>query len=721
MLRYNKNLGMLLSLNKPQKKAVLHNKGPLLILAGAGSGKTRALTHRLAYLVKKRKISPHKILCLTFTNKAAEEMKERTAKLLELNNISFPWMGTFHSVCARILRREIKNLGQGFTHNFTIYDEDDSLSLIKKIMKEKGIDNNKFAPEVIKSIISRAKQEVMGPKRFQNYYINSQITEITAKIYKKYETELRMANALDFDNLINKTIELFQKEKIILNKYHHLFQHILVDEYQDTNHAQYLLLKILAKKHQNICVVGDDWQSIYRFRGADFRNILEFKKDYPETKIIKLEENYRSTGNIIEAAQSVIENNTIRSEKKLFSKNFKGEKVKVFNVLNQEEEGELIIKILQSLNKNYSKNYKNSVVLYRTNAQSRTLEEIMLRYSIPYRIIGGLRFYERKEIKDIIAYLKIIDNPNDLVSLRRIINTPPRGISKQTTEKLNNQILLDIAHNRLKKNRLHLSPRAQNSLLRFSKIIQEMRREINKLKNASRIISYVLKKTGYKEYLLDGTEGGIARYENIQELKSVATTYSSLKARESLQLFLEEVTLLSEIDNYDKESKALTLMTLHNAKGLEFENVFIAGLEEGIFPHSRSQTNREDLEEERRLFYVGMTRAMKRLYLISAIERLIWGGKQINPPSRFIGEISPSVIESTGSQIISAPIKSAEEIGEEPQVKELHLEIGDKISHPNFGIGVIIAIDDDEIIVRFKKLGQKRLSAFYAPIKKVII
>jgi len=712
---------MLLSLNKPQKKAVLHNKGPLLILAGAGSGKTRALTHRLAYLVKKRKISPHKILCLTFTNKAAEEMKERTAKLLELNNISFPWMGTFHSVCARILRREIKNLGQGFTHNFTIYDEDDSLSLIKKIMKEKGIDNNKFAPEVIKSIISRAKQEVMGPKRFQNYYINSQITEITAKIYKKYETELRMANALDFDNLINKTIELFQKEKIILNKYHHLFQHILVDEYQDTNHAQYLLLKILAKKHQNICVVGDDWQSIYRFRGADFRNILEFKKDYPETKIIKLEENYRSTGNIIEAAQSVIENNTIRSEKKLFSKNFKGEKVKVFNVLNQEEEGELIIKILQSLNKNYSKNYKNSVVLYRTNAQSRTLEEIMLRYSIPYRIIGGLRFYERKEIKDIIAYLKIIDNPNDLVSLRRIINTPPRGISKQTTEKLNNQILLDIAHNRLKKNRLHLSPRAQNSLLRFSKIIQEMRREINKLKNASRIISYVLKKTGYKEYLLDGTEGGIARYENIQELKSVATTYSSLKARESLQLFLEEVTLLSEIDNYDKESKALTLMTLHNAKGLEFENVFIAGLEEGIFPHSRSQTNREDLEEERRLFYVGMTRAMKRLYLISAIERLIWGGKQINPPSRFIGEISPSVIESTGSQIISAPIKSAEEIGEEPQVKELHLEIGDKISHPNFGIGVIIAIDDDEIIVRFKKLGQKRLSAFYAPIKKVII
>lgn len=712
---------MLSLLNKPQKEAVLHEKGPLLILAGAGSGKTKALTHRLAYLVKVRKTSPYNILCLTFTNKAAGEMKERTAKLLGIKIINFPWMGTFHSVCARILRREIQNLGEGFAQNFTIYDEDDSLALIKKIMKEFGVDNKKFAPEVIKSIISRAKQEAVGPKKFQNQYVNSQITEISAKIFQKYEKELRQANALDFDNLINKTIELFKKEKPILKKFQNQFLHILVDEYQDTNRAQYLLLKLLAKKHHNICVVGDDWQSIYRFRGADFRNILDFKKDYPETKIIKLEENYRSTGNIIDAAQSVIENNTVRSEKKLFSRNPRGEKVKIFNVLNQEAEGELIIKILQSLNKNYDKNYQDSVILYRTNAQSRALEEILLRYSIPYRIIGGLRFYERKEIKDIIAYLKIIDNPNDLVSLRRIINTPPRGISRQTIERLNNQILRTIAQNGPKESELTLNPRAKNAVLKFSKLIQKMRRDIDKFNDASEIISYVLKKTGYKEYLLDGTEEGIVRYENIQELKSVATTYSSLKAKESLRSFLEEVTLLSEIDNYDKESNAITLMTLHNAKGLEFKNVFITGLEEGLFPHSRSRGEPEELEEERRLFYVGMTRAMERLHLISATERLIWGGIQVNPQSRFIEEISPAVVEFADSHLISVPFESAEEIGEEPQIKEHDFEIGDRIDHSNFGRGTIAAIDDEEIIVRFEKLGEKRLSPAYAPIKKVTL
>ena len=710
---------MLNSLNAKQKEAVLHHKGPLLILAGAGSGKTKALTHRLAYLVKKRNVSPLNILCLTFTNKAANEMKERVYKLLNYKG-QIPWMGTFHSICAKILRREIERLGQGFNSNFTIYDENDALSLIKKIMREKEFDIKKFAPQTIRAIISNAKNELISPTQFRNISHRSGFEKIASQIYFAYEKELKSANALDFDNLINKTIELFKNPAIIL-KYQHLFLYILVDEYQDTNHAQYIFLKKLAKFHQNICVVGDDWQSIYRFRGADFRNILEFKKDYHKAKIIKLEENYRSTKNILESAQSVIQNNTLRSEKKLYTSNDDGEKVKVLSLLNHEEECEFVVKEINNLNKEKNVNYNNSVILYRTNAQSRALEEILIRYNIPYRIIGGVRFYERKEIKDILAYLNFINNPLDANSLRRIINVPPRGISKNILNFIKNKVLLSIVNqyeNTRQKNIKNLPQRTINSFSRFSSLIKTLRQKTKTL-NIAKFIPALLKLTGYKDYILDGTEEGESRYENIKELISVAQSYSNLLPKESLKSFLEETSLIADIDNYDDKLPAITLMTLHNSKGLEFDNVFIVGMEEGIFPHSRSMLDPEELEEERRLCYVGMTRAKQRLYLLCAKERLLWGGMQSNPASRFIDEINPLFIENLSTDDFEDENILDENMGEESQIKEISLNIGDKVIHPNFGKGNVEIINDDEVLVNFSIAGRKKLSIEYAPLRKI--
>jgi DNA helicase-2/ATP-dependent DNA helicase PcrA len=657
-------------------------------------------------------------------------MKERVYKLLKGSSIHIPWMGTFHSVCAKILRREIVNLGEGFTPNFTIFDEDDSLSLIKKIMGNLHFDTKRFAPQMVKAIISKAKNELIDEGKFIRIYGRDTFTRIVANVYKEYERELRATNALDFDNLINKTVALFRLKRkpindlgryeTILEKYQEIFRYILVDEYQDTNHAQYFLLKILAARHKNIAVVGDDWQSIYRFRGADFRNILEFKRDYSKTKIIKLEQNYRSTGNIIDAAQSAIEKNAMRSKKKLFTQNEKGEKVKVIEVANHEEEGELAIKEIKLLNQAQKNIYNNSVILYRTNAQSRALEETMIRYNIPYRIIGGVRFYKRKEIKDILAYLKIIDNPKDTVSARRIINTPSRGISKTTLARLGDDLLIKLISNSINKKDigLPLSPRTINALVNFSALVNELR-EASRKKNITLSIPYLLEKTLYKDYLLDGTEEGVMRFENTKELLSVAQNYSALAPDVSLRSFLEEVTLISEVDNYDAKTDALTLMTIHNAKGLEFDHVFIVGLEEGIFPHSRSMSDPEEIEEERRLFYVGMTRARKNLFLVSARERLFWGGVQSNTRSRFIGEVDPQFIELCDIGEENDRIQIIEENGSvDSQVRDIELNIGDFIEHTHFGRGQVTVINDDEITVDFPKLGQKVLSIMYAPIKK---
>jgi DNA helicase-2/ATP-dependent DNA helicase PcrA len=479
-------------------------------------------------------------------------------------------------------------------------------------------------------------------------------------------------------------------------------------------------------RHQNICVVGDDWQSIYRFRGADFRNILEFKKDYHNAKIIKLEENYRSTKNIIEAAQSVIENNVLRSEKKLFTANRDGEKVKIVALLNQEEEGEFIVDEVKKINKSKKGNYNHSVILYRTNAQSRALEEILIRYNIPYRIIGGVRFYERREIKDILAYLKILCNPKDTNSLLRIINVPTRGISKRIINLLDKDDLKLLAQGKFSSDRHAELVSASGSrnkfgmtnIAKFSAIIKKSIAYSKQL-NIAKFIPILLKITGYKDYILDGTEEGESRFENLKELISVANNHSSLEPRESLSSFLEETSLIADIDNYDEKAPALTLMTLHNAKGLEFNNVFIVGMEEGIFPHSRSLFNAEELEEERRLCYVGMTRAKEILYLIRANERLLWGLIQANAPSRFLDEINFKFTQNISRDDFLYEKNNITDQDEESQVKELSINVGDKISHPNFGKGEVLSLDDDEILVKFPSAGIKRLSIQYAPLKKL--
>lgn len=614
------------NLNPAQREAVITTEGPVLILAGAGSGKTKALTHRIAYLIEEKKVSPHNILAVTFTNKAAGEMVERIHKLLtvhsspltdfgqrlSVNGKLLPWMGTFHAICAKILRREIHNLD--YTHSFTIYDQDESLTAVKHAMDELDIDKKQYSPKTIQNFISGAKNEMIGPKEYQKY-ARGYFGETVQRVYERYQKSLKEANALDFDDLLIKTVELFEKFPDILARYQDLFRYILIDEYQDTNHVQYRLVNLLALRHQNICVVGDDFQAIYGFRGANFKNILDFEKDYPKACVIKMEQNYRSTKNIIAAAQKVIEKNMLRSEKELWTENPDGAPATISEARNELEEVEFVRLEIDALKNFYSMN--DFVVLYRTNAQSRVLEEVFLQHRLPYRLIGALRFYERREIKDILAYLKLLVNPNDKVSLKRVINTPPRGIGKVTADAMNPE-----------------NPK----IAKFFDLIEFLRTESKKLK-LDELIDLIVRETGYKNYILDGTEEGEQRLENINELKSVA------QKSESLEEFLENVALASDLDNLDRSAEAVTLMTLHNAKGLEFPVVFIVGMEEGLFPHNNSLMDPSELEEERRLCYVGMTRARERLYLTYAQSRLLYGSLQMNAPSRFLSEIPEDLIE----------------------------------------------------------------------------
>jgi DNA helicase-2/ATP-dependent DNA helicase PcrA len=619
-------------LNQEQIEAVKTTKGPVLILAGAGSGKTKALTHRVAYLIREMNVSPYNILVVTFTNKAAQEMMKRISVLLQANSslltakskplavsrerqAILPWAGTFHSICCKILRKEISQLG--FRRSFTIYDEDDSLSAIKHVMDTLDIDKKQYNPRAVKNFISGAKNELINPAQYKKY-AQGYFGEIVYKVYEHYQKDLKNANALDFDDIIMKTVELFKKFPEVLNRWQTLFKYILVDEYQDTNHAQYVLIKLLAERHQNIFVIGDDFQAIYSFRGANFRNILDFEKDYPKAKVIKMEQNYRSTKSILTAAQKVIEKNVLRSEKSLWTENEDGLPATICQAANDIEEVEFILDEVDALK--HIGSFNDFVILYRTNAQSRILEEVLLSRSIPYRLIGALRFYERKEIKDILAYLKLIANPLDKVALKRIINVPPRGIGEQSQN-------------------ANLKSQSENpKIQKFSKMMEELRKTSKRL-SISELIESVAYKTGYKEFLLDGTEEGEMRWENVEELKSVA------ERSESLDDFLEKVSLVSDIDNYDLKADAVTLMTLHNAKGLEFPVVFMVGMEEGLFPHARSMMDPQELEEERRLCYVGMTRAQKRLYLTWAETRMIYGAVQTSQPSRFLGDIPEDLVE----------------------------------------------------------------------------
>jgi DNA helicase II / ATP-dependent DNA helicase PcrA len=653
MLEMSKIKNILSGLNQQQQKAVQSVQGPVLIVAGPGSGKTRVLTHRIAYLIQKN-IPSENILAVTFTNKAAQEMKERVIRLVRnvgdvgdvgdkqfqqaksrakifgagRSDLTIPTIGTFHAICLRILRREIDKLN--YEKRFTIYDETDQLSLIKQITKDLQMDTSQIKPTALKENISRAKDELISAEFYQNE-ANEYWPKIVAQVYEKYQKALKKANALDFDDLIMLAVQLFQKYPVILEKYQNQWPYILIDEAHDTNLGQYTLINLLAQKYKNICLIADPDQSIYSWRGADLRNILNFEKDYPDAKVILLEENYRSTQNILSASHHIIIKNRERKEKKIWTKNQTGEPIQIIEAENEEDEGDFIIQEMENL---FSQgfNLKDFTVLYRTNAQSRAIEEAFLKANFPYKIIGAMRFYERKEIKDILAYLKLLINPNDLISLNRIINVPPRKIGKTTNHKLQ---MADYKLN-------------NGAFQNFSRLIDYLRQAGQKLP-LTKLINLVIQKTDYEKYIRDGSEDGERRWENIQELFTVTNRHDKTTPFLGLENFLEEITLLSSHDEVENEKDLVNLMTLHCAKGLEFPVVFMTGLEEGLFPHSKSLLDSEQMEEERRLCYVGLTRAKQKVYLSFAKKRRIYGTVMVNLPSRFLGDIPDNLIEFYGA------------------------------------------------------------------------
>ena len=704
------------SLNEAQKAAVLEEKGPILIIAGAGSGKTRTLTHRLAYLVEKG-TKPENILAVTFTNKAAEEMIERVKELLGRKRFAFPMMGTFHSVCSRILRREIDVLG--FNNNFSIYDTQDQLETIKRAMLDLDISRNDCNPKLMLKIISSAKNELMTPKEFQKG-AKSPEQKAAAEIYPKYQNILKLSQALDFDDLLMMTVKIFMGQKKVLEKYQNLFRHILVDEYQDTNQAQYMLIKLLAAKHQNLYVVGDDWQSIYMFRNADIRNILNFEQDYPDARIFRLEQNYRSTQNILNVAHQVISENENQKEKKLWTKNNQGDKVIVYEAQDEKDEGRYIIEEIKRRTRDQArKKYSENVILYRTHAQSRAIEEAFLREKIPYQIIGGLKFYDRKEIKDVLSYLRLMVNPGDLASFQRVINVPSRKVGKRSLEQIllySRQNDVDLITATKAANEIQgLHSFTRDSLIKFGKIISSFKRRAKK-ESLDRLIDDVVKESSYDKWIDDGTESGKMRLENIKELKTVAKKYNKIDAAERLETFLADVALLSDVDNYEDKSNIVTMMTIHQAKGLEFPNVFIAGFEENLFPHARSLLSQAEIEEERRLCYVAMTRAKNRLYLIYARMREYFGTLQTNPPSRFMTNLPEDLLERLDASALAGG--DDDPFFDEESAENI-LKEGDLVQHTQFGQGVVVEVDDDIVAVRFNGMGIKKLAKEYAPIEKV--
>lgn len=707
-------MDLLKGLNQKQQEVVTTTEGPVLVLAGAGSGKTKALTHRIAYLIYEKKINPSNILAITFTNKAAKEMSQRVENLLGKynKNISMPTLGTFHSICARILREDGHFLGHG--RNYVIFDEADSVSLIRKIIKKLELPEEKISPRGVKSYISSAKNESIEPGKYASL-ANGYFQEIVARVYPIYQKELRLNNGLDFDDLLTETVKLLEKFPEVLTKYQKRWPFLLIDEYQDTNRTQYLFSKLIARRSGNICVVGDDWQSIYAFRGANFQNILDFEKDWPKTKVIKLEQNYRSTKAILLAAQNVIETNENRSEKTLWTDNDAGHPVNIYEARNEEDESRFLCQESEKL-KGQGYCYKEIAVFYRTNAQSRAVEEQLLRQKIPYKIVGGVRFYERKEIKDVLAWLRVASGANDFLSFERSLMAPPSGVGARTIEKLRN-----LSEKKgLKINELkncdelldNIGQRGAHLFEEYWKKIETISRQSEKSLKLG--IKSAIELSGLREYFSDSTFIGEERLENLNELLSVAEEYEVLKGKLSLSDFLVEVALISDIDNYQDTDEGLTLMTLHTSKGLEFKVVFIIGTEENILPHSRSIFEPAELEEERRLFYVGITRAKEILYITYTRSRLFFGNIQSNLPSRFLAEIPDGI-----STLVNAPSHS----DKTPKLTEENVPgiftAGDKIEHENFGAGIVRTVSDDELTVDFKKHGEKIISVYYAPIKKV--
>lgn len=703
-------------LNKEQKEAVLATEGPVLVIAGAGSGKTRLLVHRIAYLVRVKKVSPRNILAVTFTNKASEEMKERVKKLLGGAFSRQPWMGTFHHIAVRILRAEIEKIG--YKRSFVIYDDSDQLALVKKIMKEKEIPSEQFNPRAMLSVISRAKGELRSVKE----YIRGEsfFERIVARIYEAYQKALRENSALDFDDILQKTVELFQKFPDILEKYQNLFRYILVDEYQDTNHAQYVLVNLLSERHRNLCVVGDDWQSIYSFRGADVRNILNFEQDYPEARVVRLERNYRSTQKILDAAHGIISKNIQRKDKKIWTDKAGEHKIAIKKVSDEQEEAGFIVLEIQKIMESENVLFNDFVVLYRTNAQSRAIEEAFLEAAMPYRVIGGVRFYERREIKDFLAFLRFVHNPSDEISLERIINLPRRGIGNVTLgkwTKLARDCNLDFLSASQKiADAAEINPAKIDAIAKFSAIIGRLRGVARRVPITD-LMDSILVETGYQKLLLSEGEAGQIRYENVRELFTVAEKYKKEKGLQGLALFLEEVALMASTDNIDSRAGAVHLMTLHAAKGLEFDTVFIAGMEEGLFPHSRSLIDVSDMEEERRLAYVGITRAKYRVYLLWAVTRNIFGSVRVNMPSRFLEDIPENLISRPGEERYK--VKTAKKEKKEDKKNNFDFKDGQRVRHPSFGEGVVISLERDIVTVAFMKAGLKKISAKMGKLKKL--
>lgn len=694
------------SLNDRQKEAVVNTDGPMLILAGAGSGKTKVLTTKVAYLIEEKNIDPNNILAITFTNKAAKEMKERIFKL-EGNSAFYIQISTFHSFGLKILKENCELLG--YEKNFTILDSDDSLSIIKKIMKELNIDANKYNPKAIKNVISNNKNEIIDPEKY-SLYVNTDFDEIALEVYRKYEKSLKINNAVDFDDLLILPLKLFNNNPGVLQKYQEKYKYVFIDEYQDTNEPQYILSKMISAKYKNITVVGDADQAIFTWRGANYKNILNFENDYKDAKVVLLEENYRSTKTILNAANNVIKNNKVRKEKNLWTQNEEGSKITYYKAFDEKDESNYVVNEIKKLMEK-GVNPKDICVLYRANAQSRTVEEAFLTSNISYNIVGSYAFYNRKEIKDLIAYLKLIYNNKDDVSLLRVINYPKRGIGNKAIENL------AIKSNVLDKSLYEVIDSGKE--LEFKNMIEEIKKEESHL-TLTELIDMVLDKSGMKKSLEDekSIEADI-RLENLEEFKSIAKAMEINEGIVSLEELLDKLALVSDVSEQknDNEDK-VTLMTMHAVKGLEYDYVFVVGVEEGLFPHSNSLESNDELEEERRLCYVAITRAKKKLYLINARSRILYGKVSSNVPSRFINEISDEYIETIGKKEDSNVFKP--KIDKNKMMNEDNdLHPGDMVNHDKYGFGVVVTIDGSIATISFKRDGLKKLMKNHKSIHKM--
>ena len=767
---------LLNELNPMQKEAVVQTEGPCLVIAGAGSGKTKVLTYKVAYLMEHEKVAPWNILAITFTNKAANEMKERVEALVG-NAINDIWLGTFHSICVRILRKFIDRLG--YDTSFIIFDTTDQKTLMKQVLKELNVDSKMFSEKSVLSDISNAKNEMIEPEQYKLMYGEDYRKDIIAKCYELYQKKLKDNNAIDFDDIINYTIKILQNNSDVLDYYASKFKYILVDEYQDTNKAQFTLIATLANKYKNITAVGDSDQSIYRFRGADITNILNFEKDFPGTKIVKLEQNYRCTQNILKAANEVIKNNGDKYGKRLWTENEEGTLPNVFCGEDEYEEASYVVEEINHLRRAEYMKYSDFAVLYRMNSQSRAIEDVLRREDIPYKIIGGLKFYERKEIKDAIAYLRLIANSSDNISFARIINEPKRGIGKTSLDNI--QKIADensISMYEVIKHADQYMPKLVNSTKAFVDTIEELKGLVYQETDVSEIIKQTLKKTGYTDALkLENTIEAQSRIENLEELLTVAMEFEKESADKSLQEFLNGISLSSDTDNIEESDDMVTLMTLHSAKGLEYPAIFLVGLEEGIFPGNLSMGSEEDIQEERRLFYVGITRAKRYLYITFAKKRTIFGSTSYNPPSRFVNEIPKELfngyddaIETSnsadkfadssfewtygskfGSSKSNGPVitKRAVDSGDigatkpatfgksvDSFLKNMNVgasstagagvdlsqyKVGQAVFHKKFGEGVITGLDpegdDYKVDIEFKNFGHKRLMLKFARLE----